>query len=35
MGFHAPAETLRILGEAIDFARQGEVQVAKLKMPAK
>jgi nitrite reductase (cytochrome c-552) len=24
MGFHAPAETARILGEAIDFARQGE-----------
>ena len=35
MGFHAPAETLRILGEAIDFARQGEVQVAKLKISAK
>jgi nitrite reductase (cytochrome c-552) len=24
MGFHAPAETARILGEAIDYARQGE-----------
>jgi nitrite reductase (cytochrome c-552) len=26
MGFHAPAESLRILGEAIDFARQGVVE---------
>jgi nitrite reductase (cytochrome c-552) len=24
MGFHAPAETARILAESIDFARQGE-----------
>ena len=24
MGFHAPGETLRLLGEAIDYARQGE-----------
>ena len=24
MGFHAPAEAARILGESIDFARQGE-----------
>ena len=30
MGFHAPAEFLRITGEAIDYARQGEVEVAKL-----
>ena len=30
MGFHAPAEFLRICGEAIDYARQGEVEVAKL-----
>lgn len=30
MGFHAPAETARILGEAIDYCRQGEVEVAKL-----
>ena len=35
MGFHAPAETLRILGESIDYARQGELEVAKLKIPAK
>jgi nitrite reductase (cytochrome c-552) len=25
MGFHAPAETARILGESIDFARQGQL----------
>ncbi len=31
MGFHAPQETARILGEAIDFARQGQVAVAKLR----
>jgi nitrite reductase (cytochrome c-552) len=30
MGFHAPQEAARILGEAIDYARQGEVEVAKL-----
>ncbi len=30
MGFHAPAEFLRITGEAVDYARQGEVAVAKL-----
>ena len=34
MGFHAPAETARILGEAIDYCRQGEVEVAKLKLAA-
>lgn len=34
MGFHAPAEFLRIVGEAIDYARQGETEVAKLKLPA-
>ena len=27
MGFHAPGEAARLLGEAIDFARQGEIQV--------
>jgi nitrite reductase (cytochrome c-552) len=27
MGFHAPQETARILGEAIDFARQGIADV--------
>jgi nitrite reductase (cytochrome c-552) len=25
MGFHAPAEAARILGEAIDYARQGQL----------
>jgi nitrite reductase (cytochrome c-552) len=25
LGFHAPQETARILGEAIDFARQGQI----------
>lgn len=29
MGFHAPAETLRILGESMDYARQGEVALLK------
>ena len=29
-GFHAPAESLRILGEAIDYARQGTTEIAKL-----
>ncbi|MBC7772158.1 MAG: ammonia-forming cytochrome c nitrite reductase subunit c552 [Pyrinomonadaceae bacterium] len=31
MGFHAPAEALRILGESIDYARQGITSVAKLR----
>ncbi len=30
MGFHAPAESLRILGESIDFARQGVVEAVKV-----
>ena len=25
MGFHAPQESARILGEAIDYARQGQI----------
>lgn len=29
MGFHAPQESARILGEAIDYARQGELAVLK------
>jgi nitrite reductase (cytochrome c-552) len=29
MGFHAPQEAARILGEAIDYARQGEVMASK------
>ncbi len=34
MGFHAPAESLRILGEAIDYARQGVAEAIKA-APAK
>ena len=30
MGFHAPAEALRILSESIDYARQGVTEVARL-----
>lgn len=30
MGFHAPQEAARILGESIDYARQGQVLIAKL-----
>lgn len=30
MGFHAPQEAARILGEAIDYARQGQVEVQKI-----
>ena len=30
MGFHADQEAARILGEAIDYARQGEVMMARL-----
>ena len=30
MGFHAPQEASRILGEAIDFARQGEIAISHL-----
>ncbi|GAB4432051.1 MAG: ammonia-forming cytochrome c nitrite reductase subunit c552 [Chloroflexi bacterium OHK40] len=29
MGFHAPQEATRILGEAIDYARQGQLSVAR------
>lgn len=29
MGFHAPQETARILAEAIDYARQGQIEAAK------
>jgi nitrite reductase (cytochrome c-552) len=28
-GFHAPHETYRVLAEAIDFARQGQLEVTK------
>ena len=38
MGFHAPQECARILGEAIDYARQGQVEAIKVtpgsKVPA-
>lgn len=34
MGFHAPQEAARILGEAIDYARQGELEVLRLARPA-
>lgn len=30
MGFHAPQEAARVLGEAIDYARQGQVLVLRL-----
>ena len=29
MGFHAPQEAARILGEAIDYARQGQLAAAR------
>jgi nitrite reductase (cytochrome c-552) len=35
MGFHAPAETARVLGEAIDYCRQGEIAVARLGLAPK
>ena len=31
MDFHAPQEAARILGEAIDYARQGQVAALKVK----
>ncbi len=33
MGFHAPQESARLLGEAIDYARQGQVKVLELNKP--
>jgi nitrite reductase (cytochrome c-552) len=27
MGFHAPQEAARVLGEAIDFSRQGQLEL--------
>jgi nitrite reductase (cytochrome c-552) len=27
VGFHAPQEAIRVLGEAIDFARQGQIKI--------
>jgi nitrite reductase (cytochrome c-552) len=36
MGFHAPQEAAKVLGEAIDYARQGELAVVRLGIaPAK
>jgi nitrite reductase (cytochrome c-552) len=33
MGFHAPQELARILGEAIDYARQAQVAAERLTKP--
>jgi nitrite reductase (cytochrome c-552) len=33
MGFHAPQEAMRILGEAIDYARQGQLVIAQWAAP--
>jgi nitrite reductase (cytochrome c-552) len=33
-GFHAPAESLRILGESVDYARQGTTEIARLGVKA-
>jgi nitrite reductase (cytochrome c-552) len=33
MGFHAPQEVARILGEAIDYGRQGQVALRDLGAP--
>ncbi len=35
MGFHAPQEAARILAEAIDYARQGQLEVAKISVTAR
>ncbi|ADH63855.1 MULTISPECIES: ammonia-forming cytochrome c nitrite reductase subunit c552 [Thermaceae] len=35
LGFHAPQEAARILGEAIDFARQGQLEAVKAQQAAK
>ena len=35
MGFHAPQEAAMVLGEALDYARQGEVAAARWRTPAK
>jgi nitrite reductase (cytochrome c-552) len=34
MGFHAPQEAARLLGEAIDYARQGQLDVEKMRIGA-
>jgi nitrite reductase (cytochrome c-552) len=33
MGFHAPQETARVLAEAIDYARQGQIAATSLRTP--
>jgi nitrite reductase (cytochrome c-552) len=35
MGFHAPQEAAMVLGEALDYARQGEVAATRWREPAK
>lgn len=35
MGFHAPQEAAKVLGEALDYARQGELAIAKLGLALK
>ncbi len=35
MGFHAPQEAAQVLGEAIDYARQGELAATTWNAPAK
>jgi nitrite reductase (cytochrome c-552) len=35
MGFHAPQEAAMVLGEALDYARQGEVAAARWRSPVK
>jgi nitrite reductase (cytochrome c-552) len=35
MGFHAPQEAAKVLGEALDLARQGELAATKVRMGGK
>jgi nitrite reductase (cytochrome c-552) len=34
MGFHAPQEAARLLGEAIDYGRQAQISVERLRLEA-
>lgn len=34
MGFHAPQEAARLLAEAVDFARQGQIAALNATVPA-
>ena len=34
MGFHAPQESARILGEACDFARRGQIELLRIRQSA-